>query len=202
MSDNAQGGNDVLTGGSNSGSGSIFQHISGDGQLLDNAQGGNDVLTGGSNSGSGNVTNIMWGDGSQVSGSAQRGNDQLISGTNATDEIWGDWAIDEAGNIPDDGSTGGSDTFVFLANNGQDTIHDFRRADGDKIDLIALPSISNFDVLDSNLDGSLDDSDAFVSVSGSNTVIDLGAAAGGAAGANTVTILGIADLVAPDFLLS
>jgi hypothetical protein len=91
---------------------------------------------------------------------------------------------------------------VILANNGQDTINDFHRAEGDKIDLTALLSVANFGVLDSNGNETLDDGDAFVSISGGNTVIDLGAATGGAAGVNTVTVVGVTDLLTTDFVFA
>src|SRR5262249_49510737 len=99
--------------------GFVFNSLYGDGQMLDSTQGGDDVVTGGSNTGSGYVTNFLYGDGAQVSSTAKSGDDKLISGTNATDDMWGDWAVDEAANVPNAGSTGGSDTFVLLANNGQ-----------------------------------------------------------------------------------
>ena len=193
MADITLGGDDTLTGGDNSGSGRLNNVLIGDAsEMGNNARGGNDTLVGGDNSGSGVVTNTLIGDAQSQGILAEGGNDWLISGLNASYEMWGDWQTGIG--------VGGSDTFVFLANNGQDS-HDFRRADGDAIDLTALPSVSDFDVLDSNLNGSLDDGDDFVSVSGSNTVIDLGAATGEVVGANTVTILGINDLVAADFLL-
>ena len=194
MADTTLGGDDTLIGGDNSGSGGLNNTLIGDASDMgNNARGGNDILVGGDNSGSGVVTNTLIGDGQSQGILTEGGNDWLISGLNATDEMWGDWQTGIG--------VGGSDSFVFLANNGQDIIHDFRRADGDAIDLTALPSVSDFDVLDSNLNGSLDDGDDFVSVSGSNTVIDLGAVTGEVARANTVTILGINDLVAADFLL-
>ena len=120
----------------------------------------------------------------------------------------------------------GSDTFVFLEDNGTDTIYDFEQGK-DVIDLTALnlsapghlpldklppqglnglekapPWKFDFDLLDSNGNDYLDDGDDCVSYAngGLDTVIDIGAAAGGSAGEDTVTIVSVIDLVVDDFL--
>jgi len=60
--------------------------------------------------------------------------------------------------------------------------------------------VNGFDALDSNANGVLDDGDDCVSVAGDNTLIDLGAAVGGTAAVDTVTVVGQSALVAADFI--
>jgi hypothetical protein len=125
MSASAQGGDDTLTGGDNSGA-YESNHLFGDAaSMSDFAQGGNDTLTGGDNSGSGGgvVYNFLYGDAQTMSGSAQGGDDRLISGINATDQMWGDaeFLLDSA--------TGGNDTFVFAGAFGQDLVNDFHQGE-------------------------------------------------------------------------
>ena len=148
------------------------------------------------------------------------GNDILRSGS-GEDHMWGDAAEFYLG----DPQTG-SDQFVFEDGNGADTIYDFERG-RDKIDLTELDLISHpgvipfdklndkaiekilaskvasvgFDVLDSNGNGFLDAGDDYVSIAGGgeDTVIDIGAAAGGAAEVDTITTIGVVDLGADDF---
>ncbi|MGG7055970.1 hypothetical protein [Nitrosomonas sp. ANs5] len=67
------------------------------------------------------------------------GNDILISGTNATDHMWGDFGDPSI-------TQGGADTFVFLNNFGNDFIYDFRQSDGDQI-IFAVTGVSAFDDL-------------------------------------------------------
>jgi hypothetical protein len=55
-------------------------------------------------------------------------------------------------------------------------------------------------LLDSNENGVLDDGDDYVSVVGPDTVLDLGAAFGGPAGEDTVTVLGVTGLTDADFV--
>ena len=67
MNDDAQGGNDILTGGSSYGGNANFESenlIFGDASSMGGkAQGGNDILTGGSSYGvSGNLQNLLVGD--------------------------------------------------------------------------------------------------------------------------------------------
>ncbi|MCH8168829.1 MAG: hypothetical protein IIC03_13005 [Proteobacteria bacterium] len=56
----------------------------------------------------------------------------------------------------------------------------------------------NFAALDTNSNDVLDDGDLNVSV-GADTVIDLGAATGGAAGIDTIRVSGVTGLTAADF---
>jgi hypothetical protein len=135
--------------------------------------------------------------------------------------MWGD-----AGLVADE-AQGGSDTFVFAADNGKDVIYDFEQGK-DHIDLQALdlfvlpgnvpadkmpaqglaglmkapPTKTGFEVLDSNGNGWLDDGDDYVSAAngGADTVIDLGAASGGAAGEDTLMVMGVSTLAEADFL--
>jgi len=108
------------------------------------------------------------------------GDDILISGTLAADIMTGDWNSGSAS------ATGGADTFVFGSDNGADIIADFVRGE----DLINLD--------DTGLT-SFADISGFISVDGSDTVIDLGAAAGGSAGIHTVTVRDVTGLDQTDF---
>jgi hypothetical protein len=109
--------------------------------------------------------------------------------------MWGD------ADIMDARARGGSDTFVFAEDNGNDTIYDFEQGK-DVIDLSAFAA-TIFADLDTNNNGSLNDGDDYVSYANSDqdTVIDLGAAVGGAAGADTVTVAGVTGLTDADFLV-
>jgi len=107
LSGSAIGGNDTLTGGSNSESGTVINYVSGDSARFlgdvgstDTTQGGNDIVTGGNNTGSGSVVNNLYGDnqgevwGGGMYAQAKGGNDQL-SGGNAssgtvTNNLYGD----------------------------------------------------------------------------------------------------------------
>jgi Ca2+-binding RTX toxin-like protein len=88
----------------------------------------------------------------------------------------------------------GNDTFVFEADNGIDQILDFDLKN-DTVDLSALGLAG----LDSDGSGVLDDGDDFVTINGSDTTIDLGAAVGGEEGINTVTFVGVTSLSEGDF---
>ena len=88
MSDSAQGGNDILTGGDNSGSGVIMSNrLVGDASLMyDFARGGNDTLTGGDNSANnGSSVHQLFFSAMQrlMSDSARGGNDILTGGDNS-----------------------------------------------------------------------------------------------------------------------
>jgi hypothetical protein len=77
----------------------------------------------------------------------------------------------------------GADTFVFAPGNSNDSIHDFRQSDGDKINVIAYAFHSM--------------SDMTISAVGGNTKIAFDAN-------DSVTLVGISDpsvLHASDFLL-
>jgi Ca2+-binding RTX toxin-like protein len=89
--------------------------------------------------GSGDGENLLVGDANYMGWGSQGGNDTLISGT-GNDLMFGDAVYDEGG-------SGGADRFVFGVSNGEDTIFDFSKAEGDKIDLTALkynPQIRSF----------------------------------------------------------
>jgi hypothetical protein len=62
-------------------------------------------------------------------GPVRAGDDRLVSGINAPDLMWGDFA--ESNII----FTPGADTFVFAGAFGNDTVYDFRTSDGDKIEI-------------------------------------------------------------------
>jgi hypothetical protein len=85
------------------------------------------------------------------------------------------------------------DRFVFENGSGLDTIFDFE--DGrDLIDLTGFAGIAGFGDL----------SPDHVAQLGADTAVDLGAAAGGAAGVDVLTLAGfaLADLDAADFLFA
>ena len=87
---------------------------------------------------------------------------------------------------------------MFGLRDGRDTIMDFRHGDGDQIDLRATPVV--WDDLDSNGNHALDDADAWVVVDGTDTRIDLGAAAGIHGPASTaITVVNVVGLVQSDF---
>jgi hypothetical protein len=91
-----------------------------------------------------------------------------------------------------DHARGGADRFVFARGSGHDTIGDFQHHQ-DKIDLAGYRGIDSFVEVQ-----------AHATRSGADTVIDLGAAAGGEAGEDVLTLSGIrlATLDAGDFLLA
>ncbi len=136
---------------------------------------GNDILSGGDG-----------GDG--LDGGS--GND-LLSGGDGADVLVGGAGADRM--------TGGDgrDSFVFNLNEGADTVTDFRRGQ-DTLDLRET-GLSWAD-LDSSGNGRLDAADDFVAVVGGRMIIDLGAAAGGAADFDTLTLLGINRLTQDNFL--
>jgi serralysin len=91
----------------------------------------------------------------------------------------------------------GRDTFVFAIGDGQDKIGDFSKSK----DIIDLRGTGvTWDELDSNGNNKLDHNDAFVNVTSGNTYIDYGAAAGGLAGADTLTLCDVKDLKEDSFL--
>ena len=163
-------GNDSITGGVNSGN-ALFGDVN---TALDNVAFGNDTLVGGADG-----TNTMYGDAYSASDTVVWGADRLVSGTNSNDIMWGDAEFRDAG-------PGGADTFVFAANNGQDTIGDFEIG-RDKIDLTALTAITGFGDLD------IDDTTDVAGDSVADTVITLSAG-------NTVTLVGVTGLTDTDFI--
>ncbi len=196
----SKGGNDVLIGGTNASVNELF----GDAYALIGIQeqlsyGGNDVLVAGAENsenylhgdgrtvidavcgndlllgGDANTTNHLYGDGLYGGDNVWGGNDRLVSGT-GVDLMWGD-----VGDYLGDNMNFGHDTFVFKGNNGTDTIYDFRTGD-DKIELSGIAGIDDF-------------SDVQISESGGNSIITLGTD-------DTVTIVGVTNLQAQDFVFS
>jgi Ca2+-binding RTX toxin-like protein len=180
MFDASRGGNDRLDGGSES------DTLIGDGDSMsDHAHGGDDRLFGDS----GNDT--LYGDATQAgaydapAADVRGGGDVLIGGT-GDDRLWGDFVL------VDGTAVGGGDRFVFARGSGHDTIFDFED-NKDKIDLSGYHGIDNFAEVR-----------AHSTRSGADTVIDLGAAAGNAAGEDVLTLagIGLATLDARDFLFA
>jgi Ca2+-binding RTX toxin-like protein len=113
------------------------------------------------------------------------GNDVLVGGT-GDDELWGDFR-DVFGTV-----TRGADRFVFAHGSDHDSIGDFED-NKDRIDLTGYRGIDSFAEVREH-----------ASQSEGNTVIDLGAAAGSAAGEDVLTLTGIAlaTLDTRDFLFA
>jgi Ca2+-binding RTX toxin-like protein len=173
---NSQGGDDRLFGGADD------DLLSGDGSYVINARAGNDWLEGGSGN------DVLFGDGASVSGNAQCGGDELIGGT-GNDQLYGDCdpSQSDLANV-----TRGADRFVFAQGSGLDSILDFE-TDKDVIDLLHFKGI-----------GGLAGVDAHATQVGADVAIDLGAAAGGPAGTDVLTLAGIGldSLSAGDFAFS
>jgi hypothetical protein len=181
--DDSQGGNDVLTGDANS----SFNKLYGDAVYISAGQGGNDILIAHAIPSSGDfvTNNQLYGDArNHVGGEVLCGNDRLISGT-GSDAMWGDIAYSGYGNSALDLTrvTTGHDVFVFAANNGNDTIHDFRQGE-DKIELQGV-GVASFDALMTQSHLSLDSA---------NSVITFGT--------NTITVIGVTELTAADFMFT
>jgi hypothetical protein len=167
MADNTIGGADKLT--SHGGLGST---IVGDAETMTgHAKGGKDVITMGDSDRS-----FAYGDAVTLSGAAAGSDDRIISG-GADDDIWGDaqFMFDKA--------KGGKDTFVFLADNGHDRVHDFKQG-MDKIELrgTAIHSFADLKIEKTTLDGK----------AASLVHLDAG---------NDVTVATSATLKASDFLI-
>jgi Ca2+-binding RTX toxin-like protein len=179
MFDSARGGADRLDGGTGD------DTLAGDvgNTMIDSARGGDDRLDGGTGD------DTLAGDaGFGMSGSACGGADRLVGGT-GDDRLYGDAdpAFSDFTQV-----TRGADRFVFANGSDRDTIFDFED-DKDRIDLRGFRGIDGFAEVR-----------ARATQSGADTVIDLGAAAGGRAGEDVLTLgsFDLADLSAADFLLA
>ncbi len=179
----SRGGNDVLIGGANSN----FNVLFGDASVMSDSQGGNDILIASDSPVTGTFVtqNTLCGDAERLAaGNAICGNDRLISGT-GNDDMWGDIAYSGYANEPVDLTrvTTGHDVFVFSANNGNDTIHDFRHGE-DKIELQGV-GVASFDALMAA---------SHLSQDSANSVITFGT--------NTITVVGVTELTAADFMFT
>jgi len=168
-----QGGNDIITGNGNTQIvyGSATAGVTVDlaaGTATGNASVGIDTILGGVSRvlGSG-FNDIITGNEFNNTLNGQGGNDTLTGG---------------AGNDTLTGG-GGTDSFVFADGFGFDTITDFNQAQGDKIDLTGVTSVTDFATLQS-----------LATQSGANTFIDFGG--GNALTLNNVTL---ANLAASNF---
>lgn len=150
------GGNDILGGGAGNDviSGGLGRdHLSGDaGDDQLKGGGGNDVLAGGGDSDrlEGGAGRDSLDGGTGDDGLHGEGGDDTLEGGNGDDFLSGGAGRDSliGGRGADDLTGGkGADSFVFTALSdsgftfGVDTIHDFRRGEGDKIDLSGLDAI-------------------------------------------------------------
>ncbi|BAY92336.1 MULTISPECIES: DUF11 domain-containing protein [unclassified Tolypothrix] len=119
-----------------------------------------------------------------------------LSGFDGNDVICGGKGDDliTGGRGDDDLSGGeGKDRFIFGANFGNDTIHDFCRWE-DKIDLKQL--ILTQGTLDSNSDGVVNSCDQLASLNNCNLKLDLTSINGG-----TITFTGVTSVNITDFIL-
>ena len=129
-----------------------------------------------------------------IEGSGRGGNDRLIGGM-GEDTVVGDGAImdptvlggnDSLWGDPQGAAAGGADVFFFAGLIGKALVNDFRRADGDTIQL------DYGDVLD-------EFSELVFSTSGNDTIIDIGASTGlSASGLNIIRLDNVDDLQASD----
>lgn len=158
MLDSSNGGNDTLMGGNNS-DGVLTNFLVGDAlAMLNNAKGGNDTLQGGDNNGVGNTTNHLYGDARYISESVHAGNDRLISGSNATDHMYGDAKnlIPEDSNVLNDildiiemftlttnASSVSTDISIPINALENNSVYDFHQQQGNKIDFDAF-SMNSF----------------------------------------------------------
>lgn len=213
LSGDAKGGDDLVQGGDGN------DELYGEGGVLsDAARGGDDRLSGGVGN------DLIYGDGQAFFFGAIFSGRDLLDGGEGNDALYGDTQtivgttgvvcaddvlaggagddllfgdadpsqIFDSDNNPADlaGVTRGADRFVFATGSGQDTIGDFETGH-DLVDIKkGYKAIKSFDQITDNAE----------EVDGS-TVIDLGAAAGGTAGVDTLTLtnVALADLTAADF---
>lgn len=172
---------------------------------------GNDDINGGNNSdvlfGEGGNDRLDGGNGGDLLDGGD-GNDQL-SGGNDNDTLYGGAGSDElsGGNGVDTliGGTGndilsggnGGDFFIFNLGDGQDIITDFK-ANQDLIDLSSTGL--GWSDLDTNSNGKLDAGDSYISISGGDTFIDYGAAAGGLGGVDVIRVDDVTNIKESSFL--
>ena len=184
MVDSTVGGADVLGGGAGD------DDLRGEGfDLFDGAEGGDDTLAGGDGddrlygeaisllaravAGNGRLAggdgdDLLYGDGNDASGNVVCGNDRLEGGA-GNDLLYGD--VDASSVFTDLADVQrGDDTFAFARGLGRDTVLDFENG-RDHIDLLGNAGIDGFADVAAN-----------ARQRGANTLIDLGAAAGGPAG--------------------
>lgn len=98
----------------------------------------------------------------------------------------------------------GNDTFAYSGSGAffdHDTLRDFTHSE-DKIAIFSMRSLRDFADLDSNGSGRLDDGDARVTADARGTVLDLSNEHGRGAGTDTITVAGVDDLRADDFLFA
>ncbi len=130
------GGDDLIIGGDRS-----FNFLVGDARTMIYAKGGSDTIIGGAYA----TENLLYGDamgmgGDGTASGARGGDDRLISGIGAVDQMYGDA-------VRMNGAVGGADTFVFAGQFGNDIVHDFRTADGDQLEIdVADPAAPSGEV--------------------------------------------------------
>jgi Ca2+-binding RTX toxin-like protein len=177
ISDSSRGAADWLDGGAGD------DGLYGDADDMDGSgQGSTDRLYGGAGN------DYLYGDALRMRDNTHGAADVLIGGT-GNDHLYGDMNL-EFSDLTH--VTRGADRFVFTRGSDHDTIGDFED-NKDRIDLTGYHGIDGFAEVRTH-----------ASQSGADTVIDLGAAAGGAAGADVLTLSGIAlaTLDARDFLFA
>jgi serralysin len=156
-------------------------------------EGGNDCLGGGDGNDTidGGAGNDKLDGGKGVDTLLGGSGDDCIDGGKDNDTIEGG-----AGNDTMYGDSG-KDTFVFSIGDGQDKITDFKKSQ----DIVDFRGTGvTWDELDSNGNNKLDHNDAYVNVVGGHTYIDYGAAAGGAAGVDTLQLCDVKDMKEDSFL--
>ena len=155
-------------------------HLIGDAYTMVNSIGGIDTLSGADIAGS---TTYLTGDGVFAYGTSEGGNDTLISGK-GNDHMWGDFGGKDNMN-PCATDNGGADIFDFSEANDKDFIYDFHRSDGDKIRLLGIAETDAMTIA-----GKIS-----TSTDGLSNVIRF-------SDDNTITVIGVTDLTAADFLFS
>ncbi len=180
MHDRARGGDDQLHGGAKA----DFLVGDADFSMSDSARGGDDGLFGGAGD------DTLYGDGFVMSGHTRGGSDVLEGGP-GNDRMSGETDPASFG-IDLTHVTRGADRFVFGPGSDRDVIADFEHHQ-DQIDLTAFGGIDGFREVRTH-----------ATRSGADTMIDLGAAAGGLGGEDVLTLIGfrLATLDAGDFLFA